>query len=273
MAASAWTVKEDLDLTLDNLTHYAIIYIDHDGNLKTSASRSIQQQCENVFNMEARQNFLEIIRQPTLQIGQQRFSSDGSSTLGIRIGDTESVISYYTRILNCILYRSCSSVLKVLITVIEPQKSLHHPYNGGEKGDPEMTKPDWWPSRISHTYPNHLKKQDCIDLFLHILRKAGLTADGLVKIATDARLKLKRMRDLNLILELLWVRNVEEQFERCVVHADDIIYVTSCSVHSTFTESTYEALGRYGERTDSSSNSLNQRPQWYHPWVGYLSPF
>jgi hypothetical protein len=42
-------------------THYAMIYLDHDGKLKVDESSSIQEHNATVFSPEVRQNFLEIL--------------------------------------------------------------------------------------------------------------------------------------------------------------------------------------------------------------------
>ena len=41
--------------------HYAMVYIDHEGNLKVRESQSIQEHESSVFTLEVRQNFLEIL--------------------------------------------------------------------------------------------------------------------------------------------------------------------------------------------------------------------
>jgi hypothetical protein len=48
---------------------------------------------------------------------------------------------------------------------VEPRKQVNHPYNGRKivsgttrQFDPQVTKPPWWPSGVSHREPDHLPK-------------------------------------------------------------------------------------------------------------------
>jgi len=49
--------------------HYALIYLDNEGNLKVDESASIKEQNSTVFTPEIRQNFLEILGE---RIGYQQ---------------------------------------------------------------------------------------------------------------------------------------------------------------------------------------------------------
>ena len=49
--------------------HYAMVYLDNMGRLRTSESPSVQEQGETLFTPEVRENFLEILGG---QIGYQR---------------------------------------------------------------------------------------------------------------------------------------------------------------------------------------------------------
>jgi hypothetical protein len=85
----------------------------------------------------------------------------------LEIGDTPKVLDYYERSLKHFRQVNCRQILKTFIKFIEPRKQAKHPYNGGkppagappgEKGDPEMTKPEWWPANVVHKEPDHLRK-------------------------------------------------------------------------------------------------------------------
>lgn len=49
--------------------HYAMVYLDNMGRLRTSESPSVQEQGETLFTPEVRENFLEILGG---RIGYQR---------------------------------------------------------------------------------------------------------------------------------------------------------------------------------------------------------
>ncbi|KAJ6133120.1 hypothetical protein N7471_008335 [Penicillium samsonianum] len=144
-------------------THYAMIYIDHEGRLKTYESQSIQEQDTGVFNPKVCQNFLEILgerigcHQPIDQtlprrlrrrtsntntisaseerLDEQRFDSNNFNgsvveMVPLRVGDTKMVMVYYEDTLKRLLQFNCCVILKAFIKVIEPRKKAKHPYNG-----------------------------------------------------------------------------------------------------------------------------------------------
>lgn len=58
---------------------------------------------------------------------------------------------------------------------------------------------------------------DRIELLLHIIRKLGnygVTADKLKEVAGDTKRSLKHPSYVDIIYEILCVRDMEEQFER-----------------------------------------------------------
>lgn len=85
----------------------------------------------------------------------------------LEIGDEEKVKAYYESAFKHFQQLNCRQMAKAFIKFIEPRKQVKHPYNGGrpppgaapgEKGDPEKTKPEWWPEGVVHKEPDHLKK-------------------------------------------------------------------------------------------------------------------
>lgn len=91
-----------------------------------------------------------------------------TSMVGIEIGDTEKILEYYENALKHFQQLNCRQIAKAFIKFIEPRKQVKHPYNGGkpragaasgEKGDPEKTKPEWWPAGVVHKEPDHLRKE------------------------------------------------------------------------------------------------------------------
>lgn len=88
--------------------------------------------------------------------------------VALEIGDTEKVLAYYETALKHFQQINCRQIAKAFIKFIEPRKQVNHPYNGGkppagalpgQKGDPERTKPKWWPAGVQHKEPDHLKKE------------------------------------------------------------------------------------------------------------------
>lgn len=163
--------------------------------------------------------------------------SASNDMVPLRVGDTQRVTSYYESALKHFQQLNCRMVAKAFIKFIEPRKQVRHPYNGGKPapgsppgstGDPEKTKPEWWPPGVMHKEPDHLRKEYRIELLLHIIRKLGshgITADKLKEVAGDTKRSLKHPSHVEIIFEILRVRKMEERLERGEVDANMVVYV------------------------------------------------
>ncbi|KAJ5971791.1 uncharacterized protein N7479_001709 [Penicillium vulpinum] len=170
-------------------------------------------------------------------IEQNTDNTSGSTEMvPLRIGDAQNIMSYYEGALKHFQQRNCSTVAKAFVKFIEPRKRILHPYNGRGSprgsaprttGDPEMTKPEWWPEDIIHKEPDHLRIKNCIKLLLHIICKLGyrgITADKLKDVASETQRSLKDASDVEIMYEILRVRKMEESFERGEVDANMVVY-------------------------------------------------
>lgn len=174
----------DIIVQSDPPIHYAMMYIDREGNFRTSVSQSIQEQDTIVFNTEARKNFLSASKEC---LAEQGFDSDefnGSvERVSLKVGDTKSVMIYYRSTLDYFLQQNCSLIIRAVIKFIEPQKHAEHPYNGGKPSlgsatsDPEKTKPTWWPPGITHKQPEHMRKESMFSIYKGILLHADILLD------------------------------------------------------------------------------------------------
>ncbi|KAJ5524660.1 hypothetical protein N7494_011310 [Penicillium frequentans] len=166
------------------------------------------------------------------------YSTNASSDMvPIRVGDVQKVMSYYEGALKHFQQLNCRMVAKAFIKFIEPRKQVRHPYNGGKPppgsapgatGDPEKTKPEWWPPGVMHKEPDHLRKEYRIELLLHIIRKLGgygITADKLKEVAGDTKRSLKHPSHVEIIYEILRVRKMEERFERGEVDGNMVVFI------------------------------------------------
>jgi hypothetical protein len=86
---------------------------------------------------------------------------------GSTIGEKRKVTDYYRGALREVGQRSCRTLARAFIRFIEPHKRSNYPYNGGKpppgsasgtKGDPEKTKPEWWPLNVPHKEPDNMKQ-------------------------------------------------------------------------------------------------------------------
>lgn len=81
----------------------------------------------------------------------------------LRIGDREGLTKYYELALENFQQLNCRQISKAFIQFIAPRKQTTHPYSGnirgsaiGSTGDPEKSKPTWWPPGVMHKEPDHL---------------------------------------------------------------------------------------------------------------------
>ncbi|KAK6813989.1 Protein of unknown function DUF2841 [Aspergillus parasiticus SU-1] len=160
-----------------------------------------------------------------------------TSMVGIEIGDTEKILEYYENALKHFQQLNCRQIAKAFIKFIEPRKQVKHPYNGGkpragaasgEKGDPEKTKPEWWPAGVVHKEPDHLRKEQRIRLLIHIVRKLGkfgITPDKLQEVAHDSKRQLRPTSKIEVLDEVFKVRRMEERYELGEVDANCLVYV------------------------------------------------
>lgn len=59
----------------------------------------------------------------------------------------------------------CKLLAKAWIKVVEPRKQSKYPYKNGEK-----SRPFWWPPNCIHREPDHLKKDERINLLIRLIR-------------------------------------------------------------------------------------------------------
>ncbi|KAG2416140.1 hypothetical protein HFD88_007332 [Aspergillus terreus] len=162
-----------------------------------------------------------------------------TNMVGLEIGDTEKVLEYYENALKHFQQLNCRQIAKAFIKFIEPRKQVKHPYNGGkpragaasgEKGDPEKTKPEWWPAGVVHKEPDHLRKEQRIRLLIHIVRKLGkfgITPDKLQEVAYDSKRQLRPTTKIEVLDEIFKVRRMEERYERGEIDATTMVYVVN----------------------------------------------
>jgi hypothetical protein len=106
-------------------------------------------------------------REEPLKVEVVEAFEDLEDQVPLEIGDTKKVAEFYKGAFRRLQQINCRLLAKNFIKIIEPRKQVKHPYNGGrkpggapgEKGNPEDTKPDWWPRDVIHKEPDHIKKE------------------------------------------------------------------------------------------------------------------
>jgi len=85
----------------------------------------------------------------------------------LKVGDEDRMRKYYEKAFDAFQQLNCRVIAKAFIKLVEPRKQVNHPYNGRkpasgsspeQRPDPELTKPKWWPSGVTHKEPDHLLK-------------------------------------------------------------------------------------------------------------------
>lgn len=105
------------------------------------------------------------VQEEPLAVNYVDAMDDEMELVPLRIGDTGTVRAYYESAFKRLQQLNCRMLAKGFIKLIEPRKQVRHPYNGGkgagpgDRGDPEKTKPDWWPRDVIHKEPDHLRKE------------------------------------------------------------------------------------------------------------------
>ncbi|GBF62512.1 hypothetical protein TMEN_5058 [Trichophyton mentagrophytes] len=158
----------------------------------------------------------------TTEPGEHSNGPESVEMVPLEIGNEEKVEAYYESAFKAFQQINCRQIAKAYIKIIEPRKQVKYPYNGGrggpgEKGDPEKTKPDWWPTGVVHREPDHLKKPDRIRLLIHIFRKLGkngITADKLEEAGLGVKSQIKPREKVDILDEIYKVRRAEERYER-----------------------------------------------------------
>lgn len=79
------------------------------------------------------------------------------------VSDTRFWEKWFYDAFTAIQQVNCRVIAKEWIKTIHPKKQSTHPYNGkdprtGVKGDPDATRPHWWPKDVQHREPDHINK-------------------------------------------------------------------------------------------------------------------
>ncbi|KAI1950127.1 hypothetical protein LOZ04_005338 [Ophidiomyces ophidiicola] len=235
--------------------HFALIAIDGRGCVKYHTSQSLERHCHYVFTPDVKERFMNATgeakhhsrshgrieipapKKRRLELEEiPDISFENVDRVPLKIGDEERILDYYESAFRAFQQINCRQIAKAFIKIIEPRKQVKHPYNGGrgasgEKGDPEKTKPDWWPAGVIHREPDHLKKPERIRLLVHIIRNLrkshNITTEKLEEAGRDVKRQIKPRERWEILEEIYAVRRMEESFERGEIDAKTVIYVVN----------------------------------------------
>ncbi|ANB14674.1 hypothetical protein AWJ20_2279 [Sugiyamaella lignohabitans] len=133
----------------------------------------------------------------------------------------DRVISFLTQGLVIIQQATCKALAKSWIREIEPKKQTNYPYKLGD-----MSKPDWWPYGVRHKEPDHLNKDERVQLLVGLLTHEDIS----IRRIREAAMPSIRDTDpdkLALLEELYIVADSEKQFlNGNLDESDQIVEVT-----------------------------------------------
>ncbi|KAJ6070743.1 hypothetical protein N7467_012062 [Penicillium canescens] len=283
-------VYEDFRILQTESSHpnFAMIYIDHDGNLQVETSPLLAGCGAAIFTPDVAGRFMETVISSSQSDQQQPspypwnmeadagWASASSHTEPIelipcklqsqqsrpkrrdltqprpkptsnppaprrqtilRVSDRNLLRKYYEEAFGNFQQLNCRAIAKSYIKLIEPRKQVNFPYNGHrfvsglmQQVDPELTKPGWWPAGMIHREPDHLLKNDRIRLLVHILCDLkdthGVTADKLQRASLDMRRYTTPAIRLQVLDEIYFVRQMEEQFLDGEIDANFLLQMT-----------------------------------------------
>ncbi|CAI7677741.1 unnamed protein product [Penicillium pancosmium] len=140
----------------------------------------------------------------------------------LRVGDRDTLRKYYAKAFEDFQQLNCRAIAKSYVKLVEPRKQVHFPYNGrkvisgvSQRVDPELTKPGWWPEGVCHKEPDHLLK----------IHSHGITAEKLCEAGQDVRRQITPASRLEVLDEIYFVRQMEEQFIDGEIDANTLIQV------------------------------------------------
>ncbi|KAH7310070.1 hypothetical protein BKA65DRAFT_543427 [Rhexocercosporidium sp. MPI-PUGE-AT-0058] len=88
----------------------------------------------------------------------------------LRIGNDKKIEKFYRARFQELPTLLCKIMAKAFVKAVEPRKQSRYPYSKGQ-----ISAPPWWPAlsgtnSVRHKDPDHLHKQERIQLLMHILR-------------------------------------------------------------------------------------------------------
>ncbi|KAA8649685.1 DUF2841 domain-containing protein [Aspergillus tanneri] len=153
------------------------------------------------------------------------------------VQDRNLLRRYYEKGFEGLQQINCRILAKAYIKLVEPRKQVNYPYNGrkiisgiSQQFDPEMTKPTWWPSGVTHREPDHLLKSERIRLLVHILCELrdshAICVEKLKEADQSIRRQIMPSERLQVLDEIYRVREEEERYLSGRTDGQAVVYVS-----------------------------------------------
>ncbi|KAG4432279.1 hypothetical protein IFR05_012227 [Cadophora sp. M221] len=186
----------------------------------------------------------------------------------LRIGNDKELEKFYHARFQELQTLPCKIMAKAFVRVVEPRKHSRYPYSKGQ-----INAPPWWPAlsgtnSVRHKDPDHLFKQERIQLLIHILRMTVEPVTTQHPSFQDQDLSVQKLEDVSyealsswfkdpenpenmfrapLIRELFKVAKYEEKFKNGEIDADtkiSVMYLGSLEEESGEDEEVGPSEGR-----------------------------
>lgn len=120
-----------------------------------------------------------------IQLQEQSQDSEAFAKVAINLQDDAAVLDRLRLMFNNFLQKELKDYLKAMIKLIEPNKQKKWPYYLGESeekkaanfstkrklvGEDGLMQPPWWPKLVRYTEPDHLRRNENIDLSVEIMQ-------------------------------------------------------------------------------------------------------
>ncbi|ODV98386.1 hypothetical protein PACTADRAFT_185109 [Pachysolen tannophilus NRRL Y-2460] len=102
---------------------------------------------------------------------------------------------------------SCKYLAKAWIKAIEPKKQSNYPYI---KGD--ATRPPWWPADVRHREPDHIRKNERLNLMNSIVRNENVSVEDL-EFATNECIAMIPKDRMCVLSEIYFVISMERELK------------------------------------------------------------
>ncbi|PGG96238.1 hypothetical protein AJ80_09852 [Polytolypa hystricis UAMH7299] len=209
-------VKQPVPISLP-FKDYFCVYVDDTGQIRYSSSLSLQTGHSHLEDFK--KWFADALQMVPGYDTKSPKTRPPEDLKELKIGDEKILDAYYTGAFKVFQQLNCRQLAKAWIRLIEPRKQVKYPYNGGKgpqgnNGDPEKTKPGWWPAGVPHREPDHLLKAARIKLLVHILHSHEVTADQLEQAGRAVHHLIEPKEKRQVVEEIYRVRRAEEEYER-----------------------------------------------------------
>lgn len=207
----------------DSHIKYASVVCYQDGAIKAYSSHHIEERELEIL----KSTFLRepvIPRPHSLTSGGSSSCSEDDSdykrnlTIGpmqmLDLTNESEVKSYLRKCFIELQQLPCKAISKAWIKTIEPKKQTRYPYKLEDS-----SKPPWWPAQVRHVQPDHLLKEERLELMIHMVLRSPVPIEQLRDSLNMIELAKYRSKIVN---EVLLVAEEVHAHQETVISVKDL---------------------------------------------------